>query len=153
MEFGGYPVRPTDPVKSGYIFKGWVTTDGGSTAYDFGAAVTESTGDAYASWEAVAATYTVTFIANGAELKREEVVTGGTVASAPFFTVPSGYDFDGKWYYDDDGDSSTPDVEFVFGTTTVPLAQAFSGSAALSAALLLLCGIWTLTIGAATAKS
>ena len=41
--------KPADPGKADYDFAGWKTTDGGSTAYDFAIAVTDTTG-IFASW-------------------------------------------------------------------------------------------------------
>ena len=49
-------------TKTGYSFNGWVTADGGSTKYDFTAAVTGKT-SVYASW--TPDTYTINYELNG----------------------------------------------------------------------------------------
>lgn len=54
---------PADNLtKDGYTFSKWVTTEGGSTAYNFAAAVTKKT-LVYASWTPV--TYTITYNLDG----------------------------------------------------------------------------------------
>ncbi|GBF75543.1 hypothetical protein PA598K_03960 [Paenibacillus sp. 598K] len=56
---GGQATLPTAPTKEGYTFNIWVTTDGGSTAFDFQTAITATT-DLYATWTPNANTaYTV----------------------------------------------------------------------------------------------
>lgn len=52
------------PSRTGYIFKGWATSSGGSVAYAAGANYTANSGATlYAVWQAV--TYTVAYNANG----------------------------------------------------------------------------------------
>lgn len=52
------------PSRTGYIFKGWATSSGGSVAYAAGANYTANSGATlYAVWQAV--TYTVSYNANG----------------------------------------------------------------------------------------
>ena len=52
------------PSRTGYIFKGWATSSGGSVAYSAGANYTANSGATlYAVWQAV--TYTVSYNANG----------------------------------------------------------------------------------------
>ena len=46
---GRQVLKPADPGKEDYDFAGWKTTDGGSTPYDFTAAVTDTT-SIFASW-------------------------------------------------------------------------------------------------------
>ena len=54
----------TTPSRTGYIFKGWATSSGGSVAYAAGASYTANSGATlYAVWQAV--TYTVSYNANG----------------------------------------------------------------------------------------
>ena len=48
---GGKAASPAAPTKTGYTFDKWVTTDGGTTAFDFDAAITSAT-DLYATWTA-----------------------------------------------------------------------------------------------------
>lgn len=69
---GATASAPTDnPTKTGYTFSKWVTTDGGSTAYDFTQAVNAKT-LVYASWSAN--TYTVLYDGNDS--------TGGSTANS-----------------------------------------------------------------------
>jgi len=46
---GGKATLPTAPTKEGYTFDNWVTTNGGSTAFDFQTAITATTA-LYATW-------------------------------------------------------------------------------------------------------
>ncbi|WP_256758633.1 InlB B-repeat-containing protein [Cohnella sp. WQ 127256] len=46
---GGKAVLPTAPTKVGNTFDKWVTTDGGTTAFNFNTAITSTT-DIYAAW-------------------------------------------------------------------------------------------------------
>ncbi|QKS47597.1 InlB B-repeat-containing protein (plasmid) [Paenibacillus cellulosilyticus] len=56
---GGAAVLPTAPTKVGYTFDQWVTTNGGTTAFDFTTAITSTT-NIYAKWTTSANTaYTV----------------------------------------------------------------------------------------------
>lgn len=99
--------RPTDPVRDGFIFKGWFTDRAGATAYDFNTAVTAEGRVAYAKWEAVTVetTYTVTFdvgVANAGPVPGTQVVKKDTAAIEPT-TEPTrdGYTF-AHWYLSTD---------------------------------------------------
>ena len=47
---GETTTAPTDPIKDGYVFKGWYTDDTYETEFDFTALVTANA-TAYAKWE------------------------------------------------------------------------------------------------------
>ncbi|MFS0725196.1 InlB B-repeat-containing protein [Paenibacillus sp. 1P07SE] len=49
MLSGGQATSPADPTKVGFTFNSWVTTNGGSTAFDFQTAITATTA-VYATW-------------------------------------------------------------------------------------------------------
>ncbi|WP_438433683.1 InlB B-repeat-containing protein [Gorillibacterium sp. sgz500922] len=70
---GGKAVLPTAPTKEGYTFDKWITTDGGTTAFDFNGAITSTT-KIYAAWTPNSNTaYTVNHYREG--------VTGGYTAA------------------------------------------------------------------------
>lgn len=96
---GEQAVKPADPVKTGFDFKGWFLKDG--TAYDFSAAVTGNL-TLYAHWAESAkpepaAKHTVTFdTADGTAIAPQEVADGDCVAK-PADPTREGFDFKG-WY-------------------------------------------------------
>ena len=77
---GEKATKPADPVKDGYVFKGWFVND---TLYDFNSAVTADV-TLTAKWEEVKELnkYTIKFYIND-ELVKEEVVEEGKSATAP----------------------------------------------------------------------
>ena len=90
-------IPETEPTRSGYVFKGWATTESGSATYQAGDAV-ESALTLYAVW---AKTYTVTFNTNGGGSIDSQTIESGNTASAPNEPTKSGYDF-GGWFTDED---------------------------------------------------
>lgn len=100
VEQGKKVVLPAEPTKDNCDFVGWYTED--NKPYDFDSAVNANF-TLYAKWQEIkpAATYTVTFDANGGSaVKSQEVEEGGkaTVPEEPYY---EGYDFIG-WYTNED---------------------------------------------------
>ncbi|MBQ3120099.1 MAG: InlB B-repeat-containing protein, partial [Peptococcaceae bacterium] len=93
IEAGQKAVKPADPTKAGYDFKGW-TLNG--SAYDFNTAVNGNI-TLIAVWEqqVVPATYTVSFDANGGTGTMADVtgISGEYTLPANGFTAPSGQQF------------------------------------------------------------
>ncbi len=90
-------IPETEPTRSGYVFKGWSTTESGSATYQAGDAV-ESALTLFAVW---AKAYTVTFNTNGGGSIDSQTIESGNTASAPNEPKKSGYDF-GGWFTDED---------------------------------------------------
>ena len=98
---GGKATKPTDPVRNGYVFKGW---NYNNAAYDFNAVVTGNI-TIYAVWEAEEVTppapaveYTVTFDTAGGSYIPAQTISEGGKATKPADPVLTGYAFEG-WYY------------------------------------------------------
>ena len=98
---GGKAIKPTDPVRNGYVFKGW---NYNNAAYDFNAVVTGNI-TIYAVWEAEEVTppapaveYTVTFDTAGGSYIPAQTISEGGKAAKPVDPVLNGYAFEG-WYY------------------------------------------------------
>lgn len=108
---GGYLSRPTDPVKPGYMFVDWVTTDGGDTSYNFSAPVSSATGNAYAKFASTGASRDVIFYwDDGTTVYEVQHVANGGHAVRPATPVKAGYEFV-DWYAD-----SAYNTKFNFGT-------------------------------------
>lgn len=105
IESGKYATEPTTPSADGYTFGGWYTdkdcTDGNQWNFTTDKVTKDTT--LYAKWTATppAATYTVTFDANGhgtAPAELTGVASGSTIDEpTPAPTATDGYTFDG-WY-------------------------------------------------------
>lgn len=89
--------KPADPTRSGYVFGGWYSNAGLTTAYDFSSAVTGNL-TLYAKWDS---SYTVTFVYNdGATADSTVGVTEGGTLEKPSDPTRDGYLF-GGWYTDE----------------------------------------------------
>ncbi len=92
-------VRPAEPIKTGYDFKGWYY---GTDLYDFNLLVTQDL-TLRAVWELIPGTdpvpniYTVTFNSNGGDLVTNQNVNEGEKAVEPTEPTKEGYTFLG-WY-------------------------------------------------------
>ena len=104
---GEKAVKPVDPVKEGYVFKGWFV---GEEAYDFEKAVTSDL-ELVAKFEEVIAEYTVKFVVDGAE--EVQTVKEGEKAVKPVDPEKDGYVFKGWFVGEEEYDFSavTADVE------------------------------------------
>lgn len=101
------------PHRNGYTFDGWYTSPSGgdpvTQAYLFSGNTT-----VYAQWsEGAAATYTITFRANGGTVRPTSAATrsNGTLASLPS-PVRTGYVFSGWYTRSDGGERVTTDTVF-----------------------------------------
>ena len=90
---GEKAVKPADPVKEGYVFKGWYV---GEAEYQFAAVTADVT--VTAKFEEVIAEYTVKFVADGKETV--EAIKEGEKVAKPADPVKDGYVFLG-WYLGD----------------------------------------------------
>ncbi len=116
---GAAASAPTDnPTKTGYTFSKWVTTDGGSTAYDFKKAVTGKT-LLYAKW--TPNTYQVTFEYHGADGGDTTASKNVTYASA-YGNLPvptrTGYTFKGWYTAEAEGQGAKVDAETIVTETS-----------------------------------
>ena len=107
VEDGKAAVKPEDPTKDGYAFKGWYADEALTEEFDFSAAITADT-TVYAKWEKDAepepepepqpTLYTVTFMDGDEELSTQQV-EDGKAAVKPEEPTKDGYSFKG-WYAD-----------------------------------------------------
>ena len=100
IEAGQKAIKPADPTKDGYDFKGW-TLNG--SAYDFNTAVNGNI-TLVATWEqqqVVPTTYTVSFAANGGTGTMADVtgISGEYTLPENGFTAPDGKQFK-AWSFD-----------------------------------------------------
>lgn len=110
VESGNAVVKPEDPVKDGFVFKGWFADSELTTVYDFAAAVTQNA-TVYAKWNAL---FTVAFDTDGgSEIVAVRVENGSTLAR-PENPVKDGFVFKG-WFTDED---CTEKFDFTVGITS-----------------------------------
>ena len=88
IEANGNVVKPTDPTREGYVFKGWQTTSG---EYDFDAAVTKNL-VLTAKW---AQLFTVSFITMTDENITAQTIEANGKAVKPADPTREGYVFEG----------------------------------------------------------
>ena len=101
VDLGDPADEPGNPVREGYIFKGWFTAPSGGGAWDFGTAISRDI-SLYAHWEAVM--YTVTFDSLGGTAVASTEAENGKTVTAPANPTKSGYSFKG-WYTEETGGS------------------------------------------------
>ena len=89
IQSGGKATKPSDPTKTGYTFKHWSTTDGG-TAYDFNTAITGNL-TLYAVWQIN--TYTVTFNTHGGSAVQSQTISYGGKVIQPANPTKENYTF------------------------------------------------------------
>lgn len=111
------PTQPaTNPTRDGYFFKGWVTSDGGDTPFDFTAPITGDT-TVYAKWaEAVTVTFNT---GNGGSEVAAQVIEKGTKATQPKQNpTRDGYFFKG-WVTTENGSDAFDFAGNINSNTTV----------------------------------
>lgn len=88
-----------EPIRNGYKFIGWYTSNTLDTPYDFSKVVnTDIT--LYAKWEAVPETVTITFVTNGGTPIANAVVPKGSALDQSLYTTTmEGFSFN-AWYKD-----------------------------------------------------
>ena len=96
VDYNSVVVKPENPTKEGYTFKGWYTDSNLQTAYDFNTKVTDNL-TLYAKWEINE--YTVTYKVNGGSAVADETVQYNEVFTQPEDPTKEGYTFKG-WYTD-----------------------------------------------------
>jgi uncharacterized repeat protein (TIGR02543 family) len=96
QDFGSVVTTPTAPTKAGYVFSGWYSNSGLTTAYTF-TTMPASNITLYAKW--TANSYTITFNSNGGSAVGDITQDAGTPLSAPTAPTKAGYTFAG-WHSD-----------------------------------------------------
>ncbi|MBR4981961.1 MAG: InlB B-repeat-containing protein [Lachnospiraceae bacterium] len=113
IEYNQKVVRPTNPTKAGYEFKGWFTDSTCTAEYDFDTQVTGPL-TLFAKWERI--TYSVQFNSNGGSAVGNQVIGEGDKVVRPTDPTLTHYEFKG-WFKD----QALTD-EWDFNTDTVTAA-------------------------------
>lgn len=93
----GKATKPADPTATGYIFKGWYTSQLYTAEFDFNTPIAADT-TLYAKWDEI---YTVTFNVGGhGTAPAAQKVENGGKATKPENPTAKGWRFDG-WYTDE----------------------------------------------------
>lgn len=97
VALNGKATKPADPTATGYIFKGWYTSQLYTAEFDFNTPITADT-TLYAKWNE---TYTVTFnVGRHGTAPTTQTVENGGKATKPENPTAKGWRFDG-WYTDE----------------------------------------------------
>ena len=97
VALNGKATKPADPTATGYIFKGWYTSQLYTAEFDFNTPITADT-TLYAKWNE---TYTVTFnVGDHGTAPAPQKVENGGKATKPENPTAKGWRFDG-WYTDE----------------------------------------------------
>lgn len=97
VALNGKATKPADPTDTGYIFKGWYTSQLYTAEFDFNTPITADT-TLYAKWNE---TYTVTFnVGDHGTAPTAQTVENGGKATKPENPTAKGWRFDG-WYTDE----------------------------------------------------
>ncbi len=97
VALNGKATKPADPTDTGYIFKGWYTSQLYTAEFDFNTPITADT-TLYAKWNE---TYTVTFnVGDHGTAPTAQTVENGGKATRPENPTAKGWRFDG-WYTDE----------------------------------------------------
>lgn len=79
VESGKIIIKPNDPVRQDYVFKGWYSDINLENVYDFSSAVTGNI-TLYAKWNN---TYTVKFQTNGGNTIEDQIIENGEKVTKP----------------------------------------------------------------------
>ena len=97
VALNGKATKPADPTDTGYIFKGWYTSQLYTAEFDFNTPITADT-TLYAKWNEI---YTVTFnVGRHGTAPTAQTVENGGKATKPENPTAKGWRFDG-WYTDE----------------------------------------------------
>lgn len=97
VALNGKATKPADPTATGYIFKGWYTSQLYTAEFDFNTPIAADT-TLYAKWNE---TYTVTFnVGDHGTAPTAQTVENGGKATKPENPTAKGWRFDG-WYTDE----------------------------------------------------
>lgn len=97
VALNGKATKPADPTATGYIFKGWYTSQLYTAEFDFNTPIAADT-TLYAKWDEI---YTVTFnVGDHGTAPAPQKVENGGKATKPENPTAKGWCFDG-WYTDE----------------------------------------------------
>lgn len=99
VENGEKLKKPSDPVRDGYTFKGWIMSDG--TYFNFDNNTISSNMTLSAVWDEFNGVYVVTFDSDGGSSVESQKVDEGKNATVPEDPTKEGYDFRG-WMVGED---------------------------------------------------
>lgn len=115
VALNGKATKPADPTATGYIFKGWYTSQLYTAEFDFNTPITADT-TLYAKWNE---TYTVTFnVGDHGTAPTAQTVENGGKATKPENPTAKGWRFDG-WYTDERGTARYDFDKAVTANTTL----------------------------------
>lgn len=97
VEAGSLLTKPTDPVKSGYVFQGWYKDIQLSSPWNFASDRVQGDTVLYAKWAPVQ--YTVLFNSNGGSTVSSQTVAPNSYVAEPQSPTKTGFTF-GGWYTD-----------------------------------------------------
>ncbi|MBO6133297.1 MAG: InlB B-repeat-containing protein, partial [Lachnospiraceae bacterium] len=98
VQEGAKVIRPSDPTRYGYTFRGWYTDEDFLTEWNFDSDIVTGDMTLYARWE-TGVSYKVTFNSKGGSSVSSQTVKSGEKAKLPAPPTRAGYTFD-KWYED-----------------------------------------------------
>ncbi len=93
VEKGAKIVKPTDPTKTGYVFKGWYKEEACTTAWNFENDVVNSNTTLYIKWVKL---HTITLISDTG-ISTTITAEDNSIINPPVAPTKTGYTFDG-WY-------------------------------------------------------
>ena len=100
VSYGNTVNKPADPIRTGYIFKGWFTDSECNNYYDFSSTLKNSI-TLYAGWTFDSSNYCyVWFVPNNGDYTTGYLVRKGNTVSRPANPSKKGYTFAG-WYADE----------------------------------------------------
>lgn len=115
VALNGKATKPADPTDTGYIFKGWYTSQLYTAEFDFNTPITADT-TLYAKWNEI---YTVTFnVGRHGTAPTAQTVENGGKATKPENPTAKGWRFDG-WYTDEKCTASYDFDKAVTANTTL----------------------------------
>lgn len=120
-------VEPQNPIKIGYVFKGWYKDHAFTALWDFDTDVVTRDTTLYAKWE-VQSQYTLDFDTNGGSTVPSQRMAGNSTATKPTNPTKIGHTFAG-WYKDTN--FTTPwnfNIDVVTSNTTLYAKWLVNGS-------------------------
>lgn len=97
-DYDAFVIKPDDPQKVGFTFKGWYQDSACNTVWTFASDRVKADLTLYAKWDVNL--YTVTFDSLGGSVVPDQTVQNDTITTKPTDPVRSGYSFQG-WFKED----------------------------------------------------